>query len=205
MRWLRTAALGTLVALAPMAAAQQPATNQKDAQSTYEPRSGPGAGQKLLERMAGDWDVAKTFYPRNGEAVHSSGTCKQTMIQGGRFLQSEFVFGQGDKESTGLGIIGFEATSGKFTSIWVDSRRTAFSMRQSKTGEPFDGKQIVMYSRSLGEDPSRPPRSRTVSHLEDGDRKLIHKQFALDRNGTERLMMELVLTRKETSGSPAGR
>ena len=39
-----------------------------DAQSSYEPRATPGAGQVLLARFAGDWDVVKTFYPANGGA-----------------------------------------------------------------------------------------------------------------------------------------
>jgi hypothetical protein len=195
-------ALALLLALTLFASAQEP-SGKRDAQSSFEPRSGPGAGQKLLERMAGDWDVAKTFYPRNGEPVRSNGTCKQTMIQGGRFLKSEFTFGEGDNESTGLGIVGFETGSGKFTSVWVDSRRTQMSMRQSS--EPFDGKQIVMYSRNFGDNPNGPYRSRTVSHLEDDDRKLVHRQYARDREGKERLMMELVLTRKASGGNSSGR
>ena len=45
----------------------------KDAQSSYELRSGPGAGQKYLEAFVGEWDVVKTFYPRSGGAVPRAG------------------------------------------------------------------------------------------------------------------------------------
>jgi hypothetical protein len=175
-----------------MTACLLPAGGRIGAQ-TFEPRSTPGAGQKLLEKFAGDWSVTKTFYPRAGAPVRATGRCRQTMIHEGRFLQSEFVFEQDGKKTTGLGTIGFEPESGKFTSFWTDSRQTRMSVRRSQ--EPFDGKQIVLYSRSL--DPDRPERTRskTVSLLEDDGRKLVHRQFALESNGRERLMMELIMTK----------
>src|SRR5262245_1092325 len=95
-----------------------------DAQSSYEPRSAPGAGQKFLERLAGDWDVVKTFYPRSGEPARSTGTCKQTMIHEGRFLESQFTFDGASGKTVGLGLIGFEPETGVFTSVWTDPRST---------------------------------------------------------------------------------
>jgi Protein of unknown function (DUF1579) len=112
------------------------------------------------------------------------------MIHEGRFLQSDFVFRQGGKETTGLGIIGFEPESGKFTSFWTDSRQTRMSVRRSR--DSFDGRQIVLYSHSL-DDGAEARRSRTVSRLEDGGRKLVHRQYALGPGGDERLVMELVM------------
>jgi Protein of unknown function (DUF1579) len=119
------------------------------------------------------------------------------MIHDGRFLQSEFVFGQGDAKSTGLGLIGFEPASGKFTSVWTDSRATRMSFRQGR--DKFDGKEIVLYSASLGEGAREARQSRTVSRLEDGGRKIVHRQYAISPDGSERLMMELLLTRKEAN------
>jgi hypothetical protein len=171
------------------------AQGQKDPQKTFEPRSSPGAGQKFLEKFAGDWSVTKTFYPRAGEPTRTQGRCHQAMIHEGRFLQSEFVFEQGGKKTTGMGIIGFEPESGRFTSFWTDSRQTRMSMRQSQ--EQFDGKEIVLYSRSLDADAKEARRSKTVSRLEDEGRKLVHRQYALGPGGEERLMMELDMT-KET-------
>jgi hypothetical protein len=174
--------------------AQEPA---KEPQSSYEPRSRPGAGQKYLEAFVGDWDVVKVFHPRTGEPVRTLGTCRQTMIHDGRFLQSEFVFDQDGRKSTGLGLIGFEPATGRFTSVWTDSRQTRMSLRRSR--EPFDGRQIVLFSRSLEEEEGKapgPPASRTVSRIEDDGRKIVHRQFNAGPDGHERLIMELILTRK---------
>lgn len=185
--------------LASPAGAQEPAKSQKDPQSAIEPRSAPGVGQKFLEKFAGDWDVAKTFYPRSGEPVRQRGECKQTMTHGGRFLKSEFVFTSGDAKTTGTGIIGFEPATGLFTSVWVDSRSTRMSLRQSK--EKFNGEEIVLVGQGLGEGAKTVRQSRTVTRLEDNGNRIVHRQYGVNADGKERLVMELVLTRK--SAAPA--
>ncbi|HEY2737210.1 MAG TPA: DUF1579 family protein [Thermoanaerobaculia bacterium] len=170
-----------------------------DAQSSYEPRATPGAGQVLLARFAGDWDVVKTFYPANGGApVQTKGECQQKMVQDGHFLESDFTFFERDgKKSTGKGISGFDAKTNKFTTVWYDSRQTSMSIRQSDG--MFDGKEIVLYATAL--DPDRPGRKSVArAHLEDGDRVLLHRHFFIDDSGKEHLMIELRMTRK---GAPA--
>lgn len=166
--------------------------DKKDPLQSFEPRSKPGAGQKFLEKFAGDWDVVKTFHPRKGEPVRATGTCRQTMIHGGRFLQSEFTFISNTGKTTGLGLIGFEPESGKFTSVWIDSRQTRMSLRQSE--DKFDGEQIVLVSQEIGGKEGR--RSKTITHLEDDGKKLIHRQYVVEANAPDRLVMELAMTRK---------
>jgi Protein of unknown function (DUF1579) len=166
----------------------------KNERSKFEPRSEPGAGQELLKRFEGEWDVTKIIHRQSGAPSQAIGRCRQTMIHDGRFLQSEFTFEQSGRKTTGLGIIGFEPESGTFTSFWTDSRQTRMSVRQSR--DRFDGKQIILYSRSLEADGKESRRSKTVSRLEDGDRKLIHRQYALGTDGRERLFMELTMTRR---------
>lgn len=124
--------LAALLSLAMLPVGAQAPKTAKDPQSSFEPRSQPGAGQKLLEKFAGDWDVVKTLYLRPGEPIRMTGTCRQTMRHDGRFLQSEFAFEQKGTKTTGLGLIGFEAETGKFTSVWTDSRSTRMSFRQSQ-------------------------------------------------------------------------
>jgi Protein of unknown function (DUF1579) len=183
-----------LLTLGLLVGAGEPPPGQKDPQSGFEPRSGPGAGQKFLEKFVGDWDVVKTFYPRQGEPAQSKGECHQTMLHEGRFLQSEFIFDQNGTKTTGLGIIGYEADTGLFTSVWTDSRATRMSLRQSQ--DKFNGEEIVLYSRTLSEGGREARRTRTVTRLEDNGRKIVHRQYAVPAEGEERLMMELVMTRK---------
>ncbi|HKT25602.1 MAG TPA: DUF1579 family protein, partial [Terriglobales bacterium] len=105
----------------------------------YEPSNAPGAGQKLLAQFVGDWDVVKTFFPANGKPIVTKATCKQYMIQDGKFLQSDFTFLNPDgTNSTGTGISGFDPKTNRFTTVWYDSRQTTMSIRQSDGA--FDGK-----------------------------------------------------------------
>ena len=185
---------GVLVLSAVVASAAEPADGNKDPQSSFEARSQPGVGQKFLEKLTGDWQVVRKFYPRSGEPVETTGVCHQAMIHQGRFLKSEFTFEQNGKQSTGLGIIGFDADSGRFTSFWTDSRSTRMSVRQSE--DKFNGMEIVLFSRSLDANEKQPRRSRTVTRLEDDGRRIVHRQYTAGQEGKERLVMELKMTQR---------
>jgi len=167
-----------------------------DPQNAIEPRSAPGEGQKFLAKLAGNWSVVKKFYGRDGQANATNGDCKQTLVQGGRFLQSDFTFHEASGDTTGMGLIGYDAEQGVFTSFWIDSRSTRISLRQSKKDEKFNGEKIVLMSKSLAEEGPAARQSRTETHLEDNGRTLVHQQFGLSPDGSERLVMELRMTRK---------
>jgi hypothetical protein len=165
----------------------------KSPQEKFEPRSRPGIGQKFLERFVGEWTVTKTFYPASGRAARMEGSCTQSMVQGGRFLQSVFSFRDGAATTTGMGLIGFEPETGLFTSMWIDSRQTKMSLRQSR--EKFDGERIVLYAKNLTrEDGGRV--SRTETRLEDDGSRIVHRQYVGQAADSLRLIMELVLVRK---------
>src|SRR5208282_656632 len=82
----RPVALVLLLLMTTAGIPQQADKKQRDPQSTYEPRSAPGVGQKFLEKFVGEWDVGKTFYPVGGKPAQMQGKCRQTMVQEGRFL-----------------------------------------------------------------------------------------------------------------------
>src|SRR5262249_29996398 len=68
MRLARLVALAALLAPAWIVVALgQDGKAKKDPQSTFEPRSAPGEGQKFLAKFAGEWEVVKTFHPREGK------------------------------------------------------------------------------------------------------------------------------------------
>ena len=128
--------------------------------------------------------MAKKFYSRTGEAVETKGTCKQVMIHDGRFLKSEFTFGSVDAAVSGLGIVGYDPKTDRFTSFWTDSRSTRISIRASKG--PFNGRQLVLFSRSLDEAEKDTRSSKTVTQLEEDGNVIRHQQYApgSSRRGT---------------------
>jgi hypothetical protein len=160
----------------------------------YEPPNGPGAGQKLLAKFAGTWSVLDTFYPAHGNPVVRKGTCKQYMIQEGKFLESDFTFlYPNGKKSTGTGISGFDPKTNRFTTVWFDSQRTEMSIRQSDG--TFDGKNIVLYATPLDEEV---PGRKTVArgHLEDNGHVLVYNHYLIGPDGKERMMFHMVLTKQ---------
>lgn len=163
-------------------------------QNQFEPPNAPGAGQKLLAQFSGDWDVVKSFFPRTGSPIVTKGACKQYMVQGGKFLQSDFTFFNSDgSKSTGTGISGFDSKTNRFTTVWYDSRQTSMSIRQSDG--TFDGKNIVLLATAL--EPDHPGRKTiTRAHLEEDGRLLLHRQFTINDKGEEHLVLELRMTRK---------
>jgi hypothetical protein len=188
----------SLVTVCAVACAQQTATTRPatDPQNIFEPREAIGAGQALLARFAGDWDMVKTFYPRGGGApVMTKGECRQRMIHDGRFLQSDFTFfDEGGKTSTGTGISGFDPKTNRFTTVWYDSHQTTMSIRQSDG--TFDGREIVLYATTLS--PDRPGRRSVArAHLEENGRVLLHRHYSIDEAGKETLIFELRLTQKK--------
>jgi hypothetical protein len=73
------------------------------------------------------------------------------------------------------------------------------SIRQSR--EPFDGKEIVLFSHSLEEEGKGFPPSRTVTRLEENGKKINHRQFTIGPDGKERVIMELIMFREGTARS----
>jgi hypothetical protein len=140
--WTALTLLLTAVAFGHSMAYAQQTHNQ------YEPSNTPGAGQALLRQFVGEWNVVKTFFPVNKSPIATQGTCKQYMVQDGKFLQSDFVFSAADgSKSTGTGISGFDSKTNRFTTVWFDSRQTTMSIRQSDG--TFDGKNIVLWTTPL--------------------------------------------------------
>ncbi|MFO0938873.1 MAG: DUF1579 family protein [Gemmataceae bacterium] len=175
---------------------QPPGDKKNDPQEKIEPRKSPGVGQKYLARFVGEWTVEKEFYSRQAGAAptKTKGVVVQEMIHEGRFLRSEFTFESPTGKSTGTGLIGFEPDTGLFTSTWIDSRQTKMSCRQSK--EPFDGKQIVLHGVNFeGEKAGR--KSKTVSTIDADGRTFYHRQYGYNEDGTERLVMQMKMTKKE--------
>ena len=129
-----------------------------------------------------------------GQPIVTKATCTQYMIQDGKFLQSDFTFFSPDgTKSTGTGISGFDSKTNRFTTVWYDSRQTTMSIRQSDG--TFDGKNIVLWATPLDPDC---PGFKTVARtrLEEDGRVLLHRHFAIDDKGDERMIIELRMTRK---------
>ncbi|MDP1804224.1 MAG: DUF1579 family protein, partial [Acidimicrobiales bacterium] len=161
-------------------------------QTRVEPKGEPGVSQQVHAKLAGTWTVEKTFSLPNRPATKTVGEAVQTMTHGGRFLQCEVTFDGPAGKTTGTGVIGFDPATGRFTRVWYDSRQTKMSFRQSKS--TFDGAKIVLEAVDVDGPPARQSRTETTLSADGG--RIVHRQFNPGTDGSEHLLMELVLTRK---------
>jgi len=159
----------------PAAAAAKPADpaaapDMADMMKKMEEISAPGPKHKLLSSLAGEWEaeVKSWMGGPDGEASVSKGTCKRTLVLGGRFLQEEFHGEMGGMKFNGMGLMGYDKFNKKYVNTWVDDMGTGIFISEGsadatgkvvthtgKMDEPFSGekaKPVKMITRILSPD-----------------------------------------------------
>lgn len=104
----------------------------------------PGEEHKLLERLAGEWNLETTMWMSPGaDPMILPGKSSAKMVLGGRFLYGEFTSDADQMEGGGLFIIGFDRRHEKFTYIGFDTWGT-YSVSAEGTFDE-ETKSITMY------------------------------------------------------------
>jgi len=160
----------------------------------YQTLGTPGTPHKLLDRMTGSWNTKTTSCTEAGKPpVESTGTCKQEMVLGGRFLHQEFAGDMMGAPFTGIGVTGYDNHKNKYVSTWMDSMSTAIYYFEG-TADP-DGRTITQ--ECLGDDPVRGPMVwRSVTKIVD-DNTHLFEMYGTDKSGKEELMVEITYTRRQ--------
>lgn len=154
----------------------------------------PGEHHKLLEKMAGEWNMA-IKYRMKGDApvVESEGTCRRKWILGGRFLLEEFDGGNLGLPFQGLAIYGYDSFEKKYTSVWVDTMNTAIT---TALGTCQNSCELISFVGRHG-DPwtgvKKPSRGVTRFIADDKHTLELYEPGA---DGKEFKVLEIVYTRK---------
>ena len=104
----------------------------------------PGPEHEILVKMAGTWEQTVKFWMKPGsEPSVMHGKSVNTMILGGRFLQSNVTGGEGEMKMEGLNLMGYDRRHKKFTTVGFDTWGTYYVTAAG----PYDEKtkSIVMY------------------------------------------------------------
>jgi len=163
----------------------------------------PGEHHKLLEKMAGQWDMT-IKYRMNSEtpAVESQGTCERKWILGNRFLLEEFDGGALGLPFQGLAIYGYDSFQQRYTSAWVDTMSTAIT---TNLGTCQDACKLINFVGRHGDPWTGTMRpSRGITKLADDNRHVL-ELYEPDGSGKEFKILEIVYTRRIPSERPAGR
>ena len=143
----------------------------------------------VFEKDAGDWDVAMEIRPAPGAPpIQLKGMSINRLIGGGRWLVIDHKAESGFE---GHGIYGWDAATGKYTGVWVDSMQTCIT-RAEGTWDPATRTMTFVTTGTHGD---KPIRYREVTESrEDGTR--LYRNLIPMPNGDEFEMIRAVHTRK---------
>lgn len=140
-------AIAVIAAGAAIGAIALPALSQEgmeDMQAMMEKMGAPGEAHERLKALVGEWDVAMSISPAPGmEPLHTTGKVTKTMVLGGRFLHEnlELADPMRDVQSHGVGYLGFDNVTGKYSGVWMSDSQTAMILY---TGDAnADGKSFT--------------------------------------------------------------
>jgi hypothetical protein len=159
----------------------------------YRKLATPGEQHKLLASMAGTWNTTtKEWMDPNKPPEESTGSCKQTMVLGGRFLQQECTGTMMGQPFNGMGVTGYDNHTKKYQATWMDSMGTGIYFFEGSAGD--DGKTITMESHY--DDPmAGPMKLRAVTKIIDPNTE-IFEMYGTDKSGQEMKMLEIRYSRK---------
>lgn len=98
----------------------------------------PNANHEVLKNFVGKWkNTAKFWMEPNAKAEEMTGTTNNTLIMGGRFLQTNHSgkAQKGQPAFSGMGLLGYDVVRDEFQSSWIDNMNTAL---MATTGGKYD-------------------------------------------------------------------
>lgn len=182
--------LGLLGLFAAPALAQE-ARDHEAAMKAWMESAKPGPEHKMLADLVGTWDVTMTSYDNPEGPTKTKGTSTATMMMDGRYLQEEMTSEMMGQPFQGFGITGFNNTTRKFETIWLDTMGT---MIMTGSGEGAnDGFSVVMDFV----DPMTKQKmtSKGVTKVIDANKHTFTMYMMMD--GKEMKAMEVEYTRKK--------
>ena len=202
---ISTLALTCAFALNPVMPAQAAAEpSAKDSSSmgmteaekkAFEQMSALGENHKLLNYMNGSWTTKTTHIPDAPGAKPMDpidGKCVTKSIMGGRFFQSEHTSSMMGKPMEGVATVGYDNTSGKFVSTWIDN----FSTNIMYSTGTYDAATKTFTYICTMDDPMNPGKKfdmKEVIKIIDNDKHLMI--FYSVKEGKETKFMEIVYSR----------
>ena len=97
----------------------------------------PGPFHAFLAKKAGKWQITgKMWMDPTAEPIVTESTGEAEMILGGRFLKDEMHGSMMGMPFDGLGITGYDNTTGVVTSIWMDTMGTMIMVMTGKWEKP---------------------------------------------------------------------
>jgi uncharacterized protein DUF1579 len=178
-----------------LAKSKKPAQPDMNAMmDTYQKLSTPGEPHKQLASLAGTWTTkTKEWMDPSKPPTESTGTCEEEMLLDGRFLQQDCTGEMMGQPFAGIGVIGYDNFTKKYTTTWMSSMGTGiFSMNGTASA---DGKTITLHGSHP--DPFEGVmKHRAIWKFVDANTQTF-EMYGGHGHDKEKKMMEITYTRKQ--------
>lgn len=166
-----------------------------EAMAAMQKLAGPSDKHKVLESLAGSWNVQSKMFMEPGKPpMESKGTNESKLILGGRFLQEDYTSpGMMGQPFAGHGMTGYDLTKQKFVNVWVDNMGSWMTTTEGTLDA--SGKVITLTGPMFDPTSGKNIPSKTVLRVESADKHIMEMFTVID--GKEAKMMELTYTRKK--------
>jgi len=195
MRFTRFALLSATFLMAASAAVadEQKAPDMNAMMEKFEKAGTPGEPHKQLASMEGKWDTkTKSWMEPNKPPMETTGSCEQKMIMDGRFLKQKCRGEMMGKQFEGMGLTGYDNTTKKYTSTWMDNMSTALHVMEGSASDAKTINQEGEYTCPI----RGHMKLRSVMKIVDNNTNIFEMYGTDDKSGQETKMMEITYTRK---------
>lgn len=161
--------------------------------SAWSRLSPPGRQHRLLQPLAGEWDLQAAWQHRDSTSGIYRASSKRKWIMGHRFLLEEVRDDKIGAPFNGVGILGYDNLKRQFASFWIDEMST--SMVFCAGQEESDGRSISLtgtYDDPLTGERNR--RFKNVITIADNNQH-VFEMFEIAPDGDCLKMYDIVYTR----------
>lgn len=184
-----------VLATAFSATAQEDAAAQQAGMEAWMKAATPGPFHEFFANKAGTWNIAgKMWMAPGAPPEESQSTAEAKMILGGRYLYETMEGENMGMPFKGLGLTGYDNTTGFVTSVWYDNMGTTTTVLTGSYANPGD--PLVLYGKMLDPVTGQDMAVRTVTTFISHDESLF-EYFATAPGADEVKVMELRYTRTQ--------
>lgn len=127
----------------------------------------PGPEHRILDSLAGDWDVTVRFPAGPGRTMEGKSSCQASWVLDGRFLRLEYTSTFGGRPLSVVRYVGFDRHRGKFVEVQFENTHT--DVLHAEGTVAADGKSIVSYGTHVDAARGRPVPVRSVTTFDGPD------------------------------------
>lgn len=185
--------LSVLVVLLAVAGGLRAQSEEEKMMAMYMEMARPVAEHKKLESLAGDWQATTKFwFGPAGEPQRYTGTARNRMILGGRFLQSDVRQKRGDMSMESLTLYGFDRRTSEYTLVGYDTLGTYYI---TAAGKPDSARGGVVLNGTYLQPPALTEQRYTFVWTEKSANEHVFTLYFLGADGKDMRVAETSFTR----------